>query len=114
MATITLTNTTNDNIFVGGILVPALSTEILTDAPNIRAVILANNLRPLVLSGRITMGDGVNPITILDLYTYWAQAGFNTTKSNPPPELYIKSPNGTAWRITINNLGVLSTSVAFP
>jgi hypothetical protein len=109
-ATLGLINTTGANFFVGPILVPAMSTLLLTDAENIRDAILAPNLRPRVLNGSLTLSDGVNPITILDLYNYWMQAGFNTTKDNPPLEIYIKSPNQNKWKITITNLGVLVTT----
>jgi len=113
MATLRLVNNTAAPLPIVdcGIVLAASATVDFTDSENTRNLIMSQDLRTLVTAGSLSLQDGIGtPIVVLDLYSYWARCGYNTDKNAPMTELYLKSPNGQKWKITISNLGVLSTA----
>lgn len=113
MATLRVINNTADDLAIvdtGIVLEPSSSTD-FTDAGNTRNLIMSQDLRTLVAAGSITLQDEAGlPVAILDLYNYWARCGFNLESKTPTLDLWIKSPNGVRWKITVDDLGILSTT----
>jgi len=113
MATIRLTNTTVTDIYMADALqgVPGMSYLDVSDPAGIRNLAQSADLRTNVESGAITMSDGAgNALAVVDLYSYWSRGGFDTDESAPPSIAYLKSPDGSTWEITVNDLGILITT----
>lgn len=111
--TLKLTNTTGADVAIDdvGIIIPAASSDSITDPPLIRNLATSQSLRNLVAAGTITMSDGTNPVTIMDLLVYWQGAGYAF-----PSEI---DANIRWWMIqqnggltTLNNVGFTTAPTA--
>jgi hypothetical protein len=92
-----------------GVVVPASSFADFTDAGNIRSLIVSQNLRTLVDAAIVSLSDGTNEILPENLSDYWVNAGFFQDSKKPPSALFVASPDGTRWKIVVDNSGILAT-----
>ena len=113
MATLKIINLTAADVPLDdtGIFIPASGEEAISDQALIFKLISASkDLRTKVNAGVLKLNDGTVDITILDLYDYWMRAGFNRESLNPRALTYLKSPDGSTWKLEVDNTGILITT----
>jgi len=89
--------------------IPASASIDFTDQGNVYNVCKSQDIRTAFGAGKISLSEGTIALTPDQLHDYWCNACFYQDSKNPPEDLYVKSADGTIWKITVGNDGILST-----
>lgn len=109
MITIIAKNQTASQITItdlGGCIIDASGQYELTKSRGLNAIYSSKDLVTMINDDTILLNDGTTDFTKAESLTYIAQ--FNTY--NPVAQITLKSPNGTAWYVSVDNDGVLTTA----
>jgi hypothetical protein len=107
-------NLTNQEINIQDafVVLPASAVCDFTEQSNVYDLVCSVDLRKIFDSGQISMSDGTVPLTPDNLNDYWANAAFYQDSKYPPEDLWVASPDGSRWKIKVDNNGILSTEKA--
>lgn len=94
-----------------GISIPAFGQGELADPKMVRVLAVSKDFWALVIAGTLTVNDGTSDLNVTNAKAYcvtlWIDGG---RFQEPAREIFLCSPDGTCWKVTIDDLGVVQTS----